>query len=432
MTMNPREAALTVLIKIDKRGSYANKLLSSVFEQNRYSELDRAFINELVMGCIKNRILIDYYIMKFSKVRIKKMSVQVRNLLELGAYQILFLDRVPDSAACNESVNLAKKYAGRSAGFINGVLRALSRGNASVRLPDKTENLCEYLSVAYSYPVWIVEKLLEDYGGEFCEEILKSSNAAYPPAIRINPLKAPSDREELLSGLLDDGIDVTPSVKLDNCYYVNGSLDVYNSEKYKSGWYTIQNQSSQLVAAVLDPQPGELVIDVCAAPGGKTTHIAELMKNRGRIIAFDIHMNKIELIRRNAERLGISIIEAALHDSTKTDVSLCKMADKVLADVPCSGLGVVNVKPDIKYNRQPEDIAELLEIQRSILSAAAEYVRCGGVLVYSTCTIFKDENERQIEKFLADHSSFNLVSEHKLFTHKYGGSGFYIAKLKRS
>ncbi len=430
MEINSRDIALRVLIKLDRDGTYINKAVSDVFNKYDISDVDRAFVNELVAGCVKNRYLIDYIIMQFSNIKIKKMSVAVRNILELGTYQIVFMDRVPNSAACNESVKLGKKYASRSYGFINGVLRNMCRNIDDIEFPDNHGNKIDYLSIRYSYPKWIPEKLIADYGYEFSEEILKAANRVYHPAIRRNILK-PANSDEFIELLKRDGICAVPVSDIRNCYEVVGKLDISKSDTYKNGMFTLQDRSSQLASIVLDPQPNDFIIDVCAAPGGKTTHIAELMGNRGEIIAFDVYDHKINLINNAAKRLGIDIIKAKKHDAAVFLPEYTEKADRVLVDAPCSGLGVVHTKPDIKWHRNEADIDELLKLQSRILSAASRYVKRGGLLVYSTCTILKDENERQINSFLEKNSDFKLNCEKKLFTHINSGSGFYIAALNR-
>lgn len=433
--MNPRECILNILLKLDKDGAYVNKVINDEFTHNEFSDLDKRFITEVVMGCVRNRDLLDFYIMQFSKVKIKKMSLAVRNILETGAYQVIFLDKVPDSAACNESVKLARKYVYKSSGFINGILRNISRNKYNLKQPDKSMGTIEYLSIKYSYPVWLTEMLAKQYGNDTCEKIYISANKPYSPMIRANRLKADLwenrrfSQYKFIELLKHDGIDVCADGELDTCFHVDGNLDIKHSQSYKDGYYTLQNRSSQLAVKALDPKPNEFIIDMCAAPGGKTTAIAELMDNMGKIIAFDVHEHKIELINNAAKRLKIDIIDAERHDASVFDERYFKLADRVLVDAPCSGFGVLHTKPDIKRSRKPEDIDELVKIQEKILNAAAKYVKPGGILVYSTCTILKQENELQIKNFLHNHSEFELEYENMLFTHVEGGSGFYIAKM---
>ncbi len=424
--MNGREAAFLALIKFERGKTYINMALNEVFSQNDISGLERSFATELTYGCLKNRLLLDYVISRFSKIKIRKMSAQVRTILEIGAFQIIMLDRVPDSAACDESVKLARKFAGRSRGFVNGVLRSLCRGKNDIVYPDRADDEAEYLSITLSFPKWIVEHIISDYGTDTCEKILSAANKAYPPYIRQNRLKK---RDNFIALIKADGISAEPDSEIEGCFKVHGGLNISESDTYKNGLFTVQNRSSQLATLALEPKPGMFVIDMCAAPGGKTTHIAELMDNRGEIRAFDIHKHKIGLINAAAERLGIDIITAEALDASVPVSDYIGKADRVLLDAPCSGLGVIHSKPDIRWTRREGDIEELVKIQRGLLETAAKYVKSGGIMVYSTCTILKAENERQIERFLEKHSDFKLVSQKTLLTHETEGSGFYIAKL---
>lgn len=435
--MNSREIAYRILYKLDKDKAYVNKVLADSLNRPDILDIDKGFITEIVMGCVKNRTLLDFYIMQFSKIKIRKMSIQVRNIIEMGVYQIMFMSRVPDSAVCNESVKIARKYVSKSSGFVNGILRNIARNKSEIKEPEKSGNKIDYLSVFYSYPKWITEELVDQYGYDECEKIFKCANKPHSPSIRANKLKAPCRIDNTLDAklfkdvLLIDGIQATQDTDLECCFNIINRLDIKNSNAYKQGLYTIQNRSSQMVGNIMDPKPDEFIIDVCAAPGGKTTHIAEIMNNKGRIIAFDIHEHKIKLINNTAQRLGIDIIEVYQNDAAIINEKYIKCADRVLVDAPCSGLGVIHTKPDIKWHREYSDISELVKIQESILEASAQYVKNGGVLVYSTCTILKQENEEQITNFLKTHPDFRLVAEKKLLTHIDGGSGFYIAKLKR-
>lgn len=429
--MNGREAAYRVLAGFARDGAYVNGVLNETFIKFNLDPLERSFATELTYGCLKNLLFLDYGISRFSKVKIRKMSVSVRTILEIGAYQILKMSKVPDSAACDESVKLARKYAARSAGFVNGVLRSLCRGKNAIEYPKREDNEIRFLSVMFSFPEWIVRRLLEDYGGEICEKILDSANRAYPPYIRQNSLKELSPQDFRLC-LSEDGIETEPEPDIKGCYRVLGHLDISKSDTYKKGFFTIQNKSSQLAAFALEPRPGMLVADMCAGPGGKTCHIAELMKNRGEIRAFDIYGHKIDLINSAAERLGIDIIKAEERDGTRLVPSLSGKADRVLIDAPCSGLGVVHSKPDIRWTRKEEDIEALSKLQKALLDRGAEYVKQGGIMVYSTCTLLKGENERQAESFLERHGEFELVSERRIMTYDTGGSGFYIAKFVKT
>lgn len=422
-----REKVLKGLYKIENDGAYSNKALNDILSDRSLADIDRAFVTELMLGITGHKLRLDYVIQRFSKLKLKKLSPWVHQILRMGVYQILFMDGVPDSAACNESVKLAAKYGhGAAKGYVNGVLRSVVRGRDDIAYPSDGK---ERLSVLYSYPMWLTEKLINQYGEETAEKIMAESHKAHPVTVRVNSLK--TNKAELTDILRREGINAVPSESAPYCIYINGALNINSSEAYKNGLYTLQNKSSMAAVESLKPKPNELILDLCAAPGGKTTYIAELMQNKGRIIAFDIHPHKIELINNAAKRLGISVINAEANDAEVLKNELTGTADRVLADVPCSGIGVIHKKPDIKWRRAAEDIPKLCAVQQRILNNAAEYVRPGGTLVYSTCTILKEENELQVKKFLDKHTEFCLEEERTLHTFETGGSGFYIARLVR-
>ena len=424
---NAREAVLKGLYRIETEGAYTNQVLKEILSGDAISALDRGFVTELLTGVIRNRLRLDYVIGKFSKIKLKKLSPWVHQILRMGIYQILFLERVPDSAACNESVKLARRYAhGGAQGYVNGLLRSVVREKENIPLPnDRTERM----SVVYSCPLWLTEKLISQYGLEICEAILKASHEKFPVSLRVNRLRGTT--EELQRRLETEGIVAIPDVNHPFRLFVDGALNVTDSQAYREGLYSIQNRSSMTAVEELLPKPGDIMLDLCAAPGGKTTYAAELMENQGKVFAFDIYSHKTELIAKSAERLGISIVETSVWDATQFLPEWELKADKVLADVPCSGIGVIHKKPDIKWHRTPEDIRALCETQKKILRNAARYVKPNGILVYSTCTILREENEEQIQTFLEENEDFVLEKEQLLFTHETGGSGFYIAKLIR-
>lgn len=425
--MTAREAALKALYSIDKEGAYINAALKEALGRDGLSPQDKGFVTDILYGVVSNRDAIDYIISRFSKIKLKKMTFWVLNILRMGIYQIYYMDKVPHSAACNESVKLAKKYShGAGAGFINGVLRSAVREYGSFRFPD-TGNDAADLSLEYSYPEWITKKLIAEYGADTTRTLFEENRKPHSVAIRVNLLKCTKD--ELLLRLADEGLECSAYDGIDNALQVKGKLNVDNSVAYKEGMYSLQNISSQKAVEVLDAQPGEVVVDMCAAPGGKSCAIAEKMENKGRVLSFDIFEHKVELIRKAAKRLGINIIEAQTADSSKTDAKLIEAADRVLADVPCSGLGVIHKKPDIKWTRAEGDIAELCNLQKKILENAAAYVKHGGILVYSTCTILPEENRLQTEEFLRNHSEFTKVYEEQILTSNMGESGFYICKM---
>ena len=422
-----REAVLKGLYRIDTEEAYTNQVLKEILDSAAVLPVDRGFVTELLTGVVRNRLRLDYVIEQFSKIKLKKLSPWVHQVLRMGIYQILFMDRVPDSAACNESVKLARRYShGGAQGYVNGLLRSVAREKGKISLPeDKTERM----SVEYSCPQWLTEKLVCQYGADTCEKILKASQEKFPVSLRVNRLRATA--EELQKRLETEGITALPDPNHPYRLLVEGALNVAESQAYRDGLYSIQNSSSMAAIEMLSPKPGDTILDLCAAPGGKTAYAAELMENRGKVVAFDIHPHKTKLIAKSAKRLGISIVEVSVQDATEFLPVWEQKADKILADVPCSGIGVIHKKPDIKWHRTLEDVAELCKIQKKILRNAARYVKPAGVLVYSTCTILREENQEQIGAFLQENSDFVLEKEQTLFTHETGGSGFYIAKLIR-
>lgn len=424
---NAREMVLKGLHRIETEDAYTNQVLKEILSGDGISSVDRGFITELLTGVVRRRLRLDYVIGRFSKIKLKKLSPWVHQILRMGIYQILFLERVPDSAACNESVKLANRYAnGGARGFINGLLRTVVREKENIPLPKENP---DRFSVEYSCPLWLTEKLLKQYGEETTERILAASQEKQPVSLRVNRLA--TSPEKLQKLLNDEGIITSLDEENANRLFVEGALDINRSDSYGKGLYSVQNSSSMTAVEVLDPQRGDVVLDLCAAPGGKTTYIAERMENKGEVYAFDLHPHKMELIQKSAERLGITIVSASVQDATLPMEQWIGRADRVLADVPCSGIGVIHKKPDIKWHRTMEDVEELCKIQKKILQNAASYLKPDGVLVYSTCTILKEENQEQVQAFLKENLEFILEEERTLFTHKTGGSGFYIAKLIR-
>ncbi len=423
--MTAREIALKALYNIETKDTFTNAALKEALVEE-LSVNDRGLVTEIIYGVVQNKTAIDYIISKYSKIKIRKMTPWVLNILRMGIFQIYYMDKIPHSAACNESVKLANKYSHRAgSGFVNGVLRAFAREAENFRFPSEG-NSVELLSLKYSYPGWMVKKLVAEYGEERCEQLFAENSKAHGVYLRANCLK--TDAEHLKIRLKEEGIQCEDT-SVPFCFKASGRISVNKSEAYKNGLFSLQNISSQKAIEVLDPKPDELVVDMCAAPGGKSCAIAERMKNRGKVISFDIFEHKVELIKKSAERLGITIIDAKLHDASVVCEELIGVADRVLADVPCSGLGVIHKKPDVKWNRKLEDIEGLCEIQKNILQTASQYVKNGGILVYSTCTILPEENRLQIEKFLRKNSEFKMVSEQQILTTKNGESGFYICKM---
>lgn len=442
----PRQAALKALAEIETKDAYSNLVLKKILRDDTLDARDKAFVTELVYGTVSRRLTLDWVISQFSKTKLNKLSFWVLQILRLGAYQLLFLDRVPASAACNTSVELAKKYAGNASGFINGILRNISRKKEELQQGVIcTGSLSKDLSVRYSFPEYLVQDWLSQFGEDFTEELLKALLDRPELSIRVNTLKCTP--EEVMQELT--GIRVHPGRFLPEALILQGVSDISGTRAFQEGRIIVQDESSMLVTALLDPQPGERVLDVCAAPGGKTTHIAQRMQNRGHITAWDIHEHKTGLIRENAERLGIHIIEVLQRDATEPAADVQNLCHRVLVDAPCSGTGIIRRKPDIKWQRKKDDFASLVEVQQKILYNASRFVVPGGVLVYSTCSVDSRENEQIIRGFLSDNGDFEATSLEpwlpavlaekpgvgegmlRLYPHIDGTDGFFIARLRR-
>ncbi len=432
---NAREVALKTLYDIEYENAYSNLAIKKRLSEAQLSTVDKALATALVYGVIQRRNTLEYIISRHSKIKLNKISKYVMLILKLGIYQLLFMDRIPESAAVNESVKLARKYSHQSGtGFVNGVLRNVAREGKDYPLP-KSEK--ESLSIKYSYPEWLVDEWVRDYGKEFACELMDAMNGNPKVSIRVNSIKATTD--ELIKKL-----GGSRGRYMNEALYVSG-LDIGESKEYMEGLFSVQDEAAMMSSFLLGAKQGDVVLDMCAAPGGKTTHIAELMSNKGRVIAFDIHEHKIKLIEENKKRLGLDIIEAKLMDATLFNEDLIEKADKILVDAPCSGLGIIRRKPDIKWNKNKDD--ELSKIQYSILENASKYLKKGGELVYSTCTLRKSENEEIIKRFISENNDFEMVDlggsidgllkdtmkdgYFTLYPNIDGTDGFFIAKMKK-
>ncbi|QIB28125.1 16S rRNA (cytosine(967)-C(5))-methyltransferase RsmB [Caloranaerobacter azorensis] len=440
---NSREIALKILYEVDVKKAYSSISINRNLRLN-VNELDELFIRELVYGVLENLIFIDWIIKRYSKVRFSKISPIVKEILRLGIYQIIFMDRVPDSAACNESVKLAKKYSHKgTVGFVNGILRTISRNKNNIEIPDKKLMPIKYLSIKYSYPEWMIERWINEFGFEFTEKLCIANNKKPKLNIRVNTLKI--SRDNLIRKFSDMGLKVYETRYADDGIVVENPIKITDTDEFKKGYFQIQDESSMLVGQILNPKEGSLILDVCSAPGGKTTHIAQKMNNKGKIIARDIHEHKLKLIEQNAQRLGIDIIETEVFDALVLDDDLVEKIDYCVVDVPCSGFGLIRRKPEIKYNKSLEDIKEISQIQYNILRNSSRYLKQNGILVYSTCTIEREENIKLINRFLSENPMYKFVPIEEvncddmkingrdgyieLFPNIHGTDGFFIAKL---
>ncbi|MGM0395805.1 MAG: 16S rRNA (cytosine(967)-C(5))-methyltransferase RsmB [Bacillota bacterium] len=443
--MRAREAAVKVLYEIQTQGKFSNKVLQSYSRLDMSNE-DKRLLRELVYGVLENLMYIDSIIESASKVKMKKIHSMVLQILRTGVYQLLFMDRIPPSAAINEAVKLSKKYGHKgTVGYVNGILRNIDRNSEKIKLPDNPETK-EALAMRYSHPDYIVEMWTEQFGFTFTRELVKSNNSTPLLNIRVNTLK--TDRKELAGILESKGLKLIEGDLSPDCIKILNPENITELDEFKTGLFTIQDESSMLVVDVTDPSENDTVIDVCSAPGGKATHIAQRMINKGKIIARDLYPKKIELVLDNAKRLGIEIIEGQVHDALIFDKRYRSSADICIVDAPCSGFGLLRRKPEIKFNRRPEDIESLVDIQLKILETCSGYVKPGGKLIYSTCTLNNRENLEQVRIFLNSHPEFSLtpiklagdvvVSKTQedgfieLYPHIHGTDGFFIAKMTRN
>lgn len=423
-----RLAATKILYDVAVNGAYSNVALAQTLRQEKFSDLDRKFCTELVYGAVKAGASLDWKISKYLNRPLAKVDAKILAVLRVGMYQIFFLDRVPNSAAVNESVELSKKFCGIGASkFVNGVLRS------AVREPHKSDfptgDDVESLALRTFHPVWLVKLFVEEFGLDATKQLLAFDNTDPPLCLRVNRLK--TTREKILDALNKIGLQAEPSTFAPEGIICRGHSALDKFQPLRAGFCQVQDESSMTAARLLNPMAGEFVIDACAAPGGKTTHLAELMDNRGRIVAADIYETKLEHVKLNAERLGIKIIEPLLIDARELGDKFPAQADKVLVDAPCSGLGVLRRKADLRWRKTLDELKALPTLQSEILSSAAKTLKRGGALVYSTCTITRRENQEVVEKFLAEHSDFELIEMKTFLPHVTGTDGFFAAKLIR-
>lgn len=442
--ISARELALKVLYKVEKENAYSNIALDEELNKNKLDAKDIGLASEIVYGTITWKITLDEIIKKYSKIKLNKISIWILNILRTGIYQILFLDKVPKSAVVNEAVKLAKRYGhNASSGFVNAILRKVSKQDFDEL--NNIKDICKRLSVTTSHPEWLVKRCLEEFDEEFVSNLFVDNNKTAENTLRVNTLQI--SREELIEKLEAKGINCKKGM-LESTIYVSNLKNVAHLKEFKEGLFIMQDEVATLASVVLNPKEGENVLDACAAPGGKTTHLAQIMENKGQITAWDLYVHRVKLIEENYERLGINIIKAEEKDATQFDQNLENKFDKILLDAPCSGLGVIRRKPDIKYQRKEEDIGQIKDLQIKILNNVCKYLKLGGEMVYSTCTILKEENEEIVEEFLKAHKEFKLVNIEKEVPENFKNSvcegkylklypninktdGFFICKLSK-
>lgn len=427
---DPRTEAVKLLTKIEKDSSYSSILIADAFRNVKFPDVkDTAFAVSLVYGVLEKKLTLDYNIALYLTSKLSRLKPEVLSILRIGAYQILFCDKIPDSAAVNEAVKISKKTgAAFASGLINAVLRKISQ--SGLQLPEHN------LSVIYSVDPSVADSLVGDYGYDKTVEILENFNGRRPIFIRVNTIKC--NERELISSLEADGV-VVGKTELENCLSVENTGDITKLQAFREGLFFVQDMSSQLCCRIADVKPGNVVVDCCAAPGGKTFSMAQYLGNTGRITSCDMYEHKTKLISDTAERLGINNVTTVCCDARELPLKTDK-ADVVLCDVPCSGFGVMGRKPEIRYKKTSE-LAEIPVIQKEILYSCCEMVKPGGTLVYSTCTLNKKENDNICDDFLISHPDFRIADDeyYRSLTDRYitvfpsreGGDGFFIAKFIR-
>ena len=437
-TANARECALSVLVACRRNGAWADAALKAQLGKCALSAQDAALCSRIVYGVMQNELLLNWYLSAYCTQKLDHLQPPLADILRIGAYQILFLDKVPDHAAVSESVELCRTN-GRSAasGLVNAVLRKVAQNKSN--LPPLPEGNIARLSIAYSHPQWLVKKLVSLLGVEEAERFLRIDNEAAPMTVQVNPLK--TDADALARELAGDGVKAVPHGWVPDCFELSGTGDLTTLTAFYQGRFTVQDAAAKLVTYAAGFEKGQDVLDVCAAPGGKSFAAAFAMENEGHILSCDLHENKLKRIREGAQRLGVTCIETACADGRVFREEWAGRFDTVLCDVPCSGLGIIRKKPDIRY-KDVHEFKALPDIQRAILENSARYVRPGGVLVYSTCTVLPEENENVTDAFLSSHPEF-IYEEFSLpngeaapgyltlWPQRNGTDGFYLSRMRR-
>ncbi|WP_339320657.1 16S rRNA (cytosine(967)-C(5))-methyltransferase RsmB [Paenibacillus sp. FSL R10-2734] len=440
--------ALDILVKVEQQGAYSNLLLNSSLQKSSLSREDAGLVTELVYGTISRMNTLDFVLEEFVSKGIAKLQPWVRNLLRLSLYQIMYLDRIPSHAAVNEAVNIAKKRGHQGiSGMVNGVLRSVLRAGELPVIPDGLSP-AKRISIQYSHPLWLVKRWITEYGVDTAEAICAANNE--PPAVSVRVNTTMISREALLSQMIEQGLQAYASEVSPFGIVVKGGGNLALSSWYRDGYISIQDESSMLVAEAVAPESGMRVLDCCAAPGGKTAHMGELMKDKGSIYANDLHPHKAKLISDQAARLGLDSVVTGSADALELEHTLEHQSfDRILLDAPCSGLGVIRRKPDLKWRKQPEDVASVASLQSQLLQSVSKLLKPGGILVYSTCTTEQTENSEVVAAFLKQNPDFTSITFAsplwnrlegtalaegegiQLLPHHYGSDGFYISKLQR-
>lgn len=447
--MDARSLAYQILLHLDQKAAHPDRMIRAALARHSLlEERERALLTELVYGVLRWRGRLDWHIDALSRTRPEKIAPPIRVLLRLALYQIFFLDRIPAHAAVNEAVKAAKSsFPKHLTGYVNGVLREAVRRGEHWDWPSRESDPAEYLAVTTSHPLWFTRRFLQELGWEETLAFCQASNGVAPLVVRVNPLRGRS--EDLRDAFLAEGIDCGPSPVLEGALRLRGlRQDLTALEAYKGGWIQAQDEASQLVSHLVSPRPGDRVLDLCAGFGGKSTHLAQLMDNRGEILAVDDAAWKLEHLRENAARQSVDIISAMPRNVLELEGEEVGRFDRVLLDAPCSGFGALRRKPDIKWRRHPKDPYRFSQMQKRLLHQASTLVKEGGILVYATCTVFREENEGVAEWFTQEHTGFQLenaadllpetcarlTSDYFLRTwpHRHDVDGFFAARWKRT
>lgn len=446
--MNVREVVLNLLLELSRENEYSNILIASVLTKYDYLDVkEKAFLKRLSEGTIERKIQIDYVLDQFSKVPVRKMKPLIRELLRMSVYQILFMDHIPDAAVCNEAVKLAKKRGFQSLqGYVNGVLRTIVRKKDQIGYPDRATQYIDNLSVCYSMPVWLVEHFCDAYGQETCETILKSFLRRGEVGIRLQETLDEAGRENLIRTWRQAGVQVDRHPYLPYAVKVQKIDGIHSLAGYDEGAFAVQDISSMLVIEAAGIRQGDIVIDVCAAPGGKALHAADKLAGTGQVIACDVSAYKTDKIKENMDRLHMANVTVREQDARVSDETMLGLADILIADVPCSGLGVIGRKQDIKYHVTRESMEEIVTLQKEIIANVVHYLKPEGVMMYSTCTMNPAENEKMVEWICREYemepeSMAQMMPEElreaadkgyiQLLPGIHGTDGFFIARLRR-
>jgi len=445
MTKNPRQLAVEILNRVD-RGAYAEPLVDKTLAGEDWDNIhDRSLLTEMVYGVLRMRGRLDWIIGFIYRGQLGKMDPGLKNIIRTGLYQILILDRIPDHAAVDESVRITEKMFPGRTGLVNAILRNTIRRSGDIAYPAFDKDPASHISIYHSHPIWLVKRWIAAFGTEETLKLCSANNEKAPLCIRINGIKA--TRESVMERLAQDGCEVRETAfSKDGIYIINISKPIRELDAYKKGYFQVQDEASQLTSRIVDPQGGEGILDICSGVGGKTTHLAALMRNCGSILAIDIQEDKLKLLKKLSIRLGISILEIRKGDATKDlGRDFQNRFDRILIDAPCTGLGTLRRNPEIKWRIHPEDIKKITEIQKKILDRSHNYLKPGGILVYSTCTIMPEENEDIVNDFLSrnrDYKSIPIAGSipgalvdasgfFRTYPHRHGMDGFFAALLQR-